>query len=71
MQKKLGGSVVGQGKTLLLGQFGTSKYDEIWEPKKYDGGIQKREDWNKTIANIKVSFKAFLEKELGWVKPKD
>ncbi len=71
-QRQLGKQFVNKdkGKLVLLGEYGKSGNAEIWEPRKEgEEKTQKREDWNRTVANIKLSFKAFLKKELGWVQP--
>jgi hypothetical protein len=60
----------GKGKMILLGEYGPSKYSEIWEPRTDDkANPQYRADWDKTVWNIKASFRAFLTKELGWTEP--
>ena len=71
LRKKFGNKAVqkGKGKTILLGEYGTSKYDEIWDPPRADGKTQSREDWNRTVSNIKVSFKGFLKEEMDWIQP--
>ena len=70
--KQLGKDFVNKdkGKLVVLGEYGNSGNAEIWEPRKEgEEKTQKREDWNRTVANIKLSFKGFLKKELGWVQP--
>jgi len=59
-----------KGKMILLGEYGAGKSADIWEPRT-DGEAktQKREDWKRTVSTIKVAFKSFLKKELGWVQP--
>jgi hypothetical protein len=60
----------GKGKTILLGEYGPSKYSEIWEPRTNDRtNPQYRADWDKTVWNIKGSFRSFLKKELEWNEP--
>jgi hypothetical protein len=58
-----------KAKTILLDKYVKSKWSEIWEPTKQAGGSHSREDWNRTVSNIRVSSKDFLKKELGWVQP--
>jgi len=60
----------GKGKTILLGEYGPSKYSETWEPRTNDRtNPQYRADWDKTVWNIKASFRGFLKQELGWNEP--
>jgi hypothetical protein len=60
----------GKGKTILLGEYGPSKYSEIWEPRTNDRtNPQYRADWDKAVWNIKASFRGFLKQELGWNEP--
>jgi hypothetical protein len=63
-------TVEGKGKTILLGEYGPSKYSEIWEPRTDDkANPQYRADWDRTVWNIKASVRGFLKKELGWIEP--
>jgi hypothetical protein len=68
---KHGDKAVAKGKAepILLGKYGKSKWSEIWEPSKQKDGSLSRQDWNRTVSNIKISFKGFLKKELAWVQP--
>ncbi len=59
----------GKAETILLGKYAKSKWSEIWDPRKQADGSQSRQDWNRTVADIKLAFKSFLKKELGWVQP--
>lgn len=59
-----------KGKLILLGEYGAGKTADIWEPQaEGEAKTQKREDWNRTVGTIKIAFKSFLKKELGWVQP--
>lgn len=60
----------GKGKTILLGEYGQSKYSKMWEPRTDDEAKpQYRADWDRTVRNIRASFRGFLKKELGWIEP--
>jgi protein-tyrosine-phosphatase len=59
-----------KGKVIHLGQYLTlGKTVEILDAKKDKDGNFSRENWNRTVAQIKTAFKGFLKEELGWTKP--
>ncbi|KAI9660523.1 MAG: hypothetical protein M1821_009874 [Bathelium mastoideum] len=59
----------GKGNIVLLGKYGLKKEHNIDSPNETDDLKHNREVWNQTTSNIKMSFRGFLEKELGWTKP--
>ncbi|KAF4553543.1 Hypothetical protein D9617_6g092740 [Elsinoe fawcettii] len=69
---KAGGQSVapkGKGQIKLLGEYSNSKTSSIYHPvemKNIEGELEK---WKKTVSMIKVAYKGFLKKELGWVQP--
>lgn len=61
----------GKGRILHLGSYLSKdgKTVEILDAQKDKDGKDIRANWNKTVANIKLSIKPFLKRELGWVQP--
>jgi protein-tyrosine-phosphatase len=59
----------GKGRILHLGSYLSKdgKTIEIVDAPKDKNGKDSRANWNKTVANIKMSIKLFLKRELGWV----
>lgn len=52
-----------RGKLVLLGEYEDPAKATILDPP------NTREGWNRTMGRIKISFKKFIIKELGWVQP--
>lgn len=72
-KKDLGESVVpkGKGKIVHLGKFkdDDNKTTDLWNPATTGNDKVDREKWNTALGKIKVSFKTWLGKEMGWTKP--
>lgn len=72
-KKDLGDSAVpkGKGKIVHLGKFkdDDNKTVDLWNPSISGDDKVDREKWNKALGKIKISFKRWLGKELGWTKP--
>jgi hypothetical protein len=70
---KGGSSLVPRGKcrVIHLGSYlgDDGKTVEITPPAKEADGTDSRPKYNKTVSLIKMSMKAFLKNELGWVQP--
>ncbi|KAG8631637.1 hypothetical protein KVT40_000777 [Elsinoe batatas] len=59
----------GKGQIKLLGEYGNSKNAVIYHPVELKAIKSELERWQKTVSMIKVAYKGFLKKELGWVQP--
>ncbi|KAF2225426.1 hypothetical protein BDZ85DRAFT_257483 [Elsinoe ampelina] len=59
----------GKGQIKLLGEYGNSKNAVIYHPVELKAIKGELERWQKTVSMIKVAYKGFLKKELGWEQP--
>jgi hypothetical protein len=68
-----GASRVPKGKCRIihLGSYLSKggKPVEIFPARKNPDGTHSRENWNKTVSNIKMATKVFLKREMSWVQP--
>jgi protein-tyrosine-phosphatase len=53
----------GKGRVVMLGE------SDILNPKDSGSEVQRRKEWNKCVATIKLALKAWLTKEMQWQKP--
>lgn len=60
----------GKGRIVHLGQYlAQGKTVEILDAMKDNKGNLSRENWNKTVGQIKTAVKGFLKEELNWKQP--
>ncbi|KAI1369461.1 hypothetical protein F5Y08DRAFT_293356 [Xylaria arbuscula] len=60
----------GKGHIIHLGQYlAQGKTVEILDAMKDNNGNPSRENWNKTVGQIKTAVKGFLKEELNWKQP--
>ncbi|KAI0505127.1 hypothetical protein F5B22DRAFT_538405 [Xylaria bambusicola] len=60
----------GKGRIVHLGQYlAQGKTVEIVDAMKDNNGNPSRENWNKTVGEIKTAIKGFLKEELNWKQP--
>lgn len=58
-----------KARMVFLREYGFKNKSEIWNPPRQPDGSFSKEVWNNTVSQIKVSFKGFLKKEMGWTQP--
>ncbi|KAI0805409.1 hypothetical protein GGR55DRAFT_655011 [Xylaria sp. FL0064] len=60
----------GKGRIVHLGQYLVQgKTRDIYDAMKDSNGNLSRENWNKTVGQIKTAVKGFLKEELNWKRP--
>ncbi|KAK4158233.1 hypothetical protein C8A00DRAFT_10960 [Chaetomidium leptoderma] len=66
----------GKGRVLQLGTYLSQKRGEVREilhpdQRNLNDASKEREDWNRTVSDIKTALKGFLKQEMKWKQPDD